>query len=407
MVFSAGRLAVPDRRPPPRLRFQLLAFTLTRSVINTGYRMIYPFLPVIARGLDVPLATVALGVTARSMLGLASPFLGSFADVRGRKATMLFGIGLFGAALILVGVWPTVPGLLLSMLLAALGKICFDPALQAYLGDRVAYSRRGLAIALTEFGWSGAFLVGVPIAAWMIARGGWSAPFPWFGAVAIVGGLVIWMVMPSDRAQADSRPSLSQGFRSVARSPSAMAGLAVGALITIANETVNIIFGAWLEDSFGLRVIALGAATAVIGVAELGGEGLVAGLVDRVGKRRSVALGIASNALVGLMLPALGQSLPGALVGLFLVYLTFEFSIVSAIPLMTELVPGARATVMAGNVGSHSIGRAVGALIGPALFPMGLMTNVGVAAGMDVAALVFLLVFVHEWPPTREIAARG
>jgi predicted MFS family arabinose efflux permease len=396
LALAAGSLPVIDRPASPRLRFQLLAFTLTRSVINTGYRMIYPFLPVIARGLNIPLATVALAVTARSTLGIASPFLGSFADVRGRKATMLFGTGLFAAALVLVGVWPTVPGLFLSMILAALGKIIFDPAMQAYLGDRVAYSRRGLAIALTEFGWSGAFIVGVPVAAWLIARGSWSTPFPWFAGLACIGGIVIWRIMPADRAHVGAHPTWISGFRSVLGSPSALAGLAVGVLISSSNEMVNIIFGAWLEDSFGLKVIALGAATAVIGVAELGGESLVAGLVDRLGKRRSVAIGIVLNGLAGMALPSLGRSLPGALAGLFLIYLTFEFTIVSAIPLMTELVPGARATVMAANVGSHSAGRALGALIGPALFTSGLLTNVGVAAGLDFLALVLLLIFVRE-----------
>jgi predicted MFS family arabinose efflux permease len=68
---------------------------------------------------------------------------------------------------------------------------------------------------------------------------------------------------------------------------------------------------------------------------------------------------------------------------------------------MSELVPGARATVLAGNMGSHSAGRAVGALIGPALFAGGLLAgglsaNAVVAAALDAAALVLLLAFVRE-----------
>jgi hypothetical protein len=38
-------------RAPVRLRYQLAAFSLTRAVINTGFRMVYPFLPTFARGL--------------------------------------------------------------------------------------------------------------------------------------------------------------------------------------------------------------------------------------------------------------------------------------------------------------------------------------------------------------------
>jgi predicted MFS family arabinose efflux permease len=383
-------------RGPIRLRFQLAAFTLTRTVLNTGYRMVYPFLPVIARGLGVDLSTIALAVTARASLGLASPFLGSAADVRGRKTVMLFSLGVAAAGFGLVSIWPTYPMLFASLLLAGGGKIMFDPAMQAYLGDRVDYSRRGLVIALSEFGWSGAFLIGIPVAGWIIARGGWAAPFRWLVAFVLLAGVLLWRMLPADPSPVSQRLSWSGGMRAVLASRSALAGLALGFLISLANETVNIVFGAWLEDSFGLQVVALGAATAVIGVAELGGEGLVAALADRLGKRRAVAVGISLSALACLGLPFLGRSLTGALVGLFLVYTTFEFTIVSGMPLMTELVPQARATMMAGNIGAHSAGRAIGALVGPALFGLGLQANGTFAAALNLVALAVLLAFIRE-----------
>jgi MFS family permease len=74
----------------------------------------------------------------------------------------------------LVSIWPTYVGLFVALLLAGAGKIIVDPAMQAYLGDRVAYSRRGLVIALVEFGWSGAFLLGVPLVGWVVARAGYN-----------------------------------------------------------------------------------------------------------------------------------------------------------------------------------------------------------------------------------------
>jgi predicted MFS family arabinose efflux permease len=385
-----------SKDPAAHLRSQIVSFSVTRLVLNTGYRMIYPFLPTIARGLGVDLEAMALVVTARSSLGLASPFLGSLADVRGRKRVMLVSLGMFAAGLALVSLWPTYLGLMAGMLVAAVGKITFDPAMQAYLGDRIEYRRRGLAIALTELGWSGAFFLGIPLAGWLIARAGWVAPFPFLAFLTLLALVVLWRLLPSDPLSQAHSPSLAQGFRTLLRRRSAIAGLMATVTVTVANEVVNIVFGAWLENSFGLQVLALGAASAVIGAAELGGEGLVAALVDRLGKRRAVALGMALNAVACLALPLLGRNLAGALAGLFLLYLTFEFTIVSGIPLMTELVPEARATMMASNVGSHSVGRALGALIGPVLFGTGLVANGVVAAGLDLLALVVLLLFVRE-----------
>jgi len=51
------------------------------------------------------------------------------------------------------------------------------------------------------------------------------------------------------------------------------------------------------------------------------------------------------------------------LIGLFLFYITFEYVMVSHIPLMTELVPSARVTVLSLNVTGHAVGRALGALL--------------------------------------------
>jgi predicted MFS family arabinose efflux permease len=134
----------------------------------------------------------------------------------------------------------------------------------------------------------------------------------------------------------------------------------------------------------------------VIGIAELTSEGAVALYVDRLGKRRAVAIGIGTNALACLLLPVLSFGVEGALLGLFLFFLTFEFGVVSLVPLMTELAPGARATLMAGNVAAFSGGRMLGALIGPALFDVGLLANSTTAAAFNGIALVVLLVFLKH-----------
>jgi DHA1 family inner membrane transport protein len=140
-----------------------------------------------------------------------------------------------------------------------------------------------------------------------------------------------------------------------------------------ANELVNLLFGVWLEDSFGLQIAALGAASAIIGISELSAEGLVAVFVDRIGKTRAVALGLMVNSIAALALPFIGKTETGALAGLFFFYLSFEFTLVSSIPLMTEIVPSARATLMAFNVAALSLGRALGALIGPRLYGLGFL----------------------------------
>jgi predicted MFS family arabinose efflux permease len=174
--------------------------------------------------------------------------------------------------------------------------------------------------------------------------------------------------------------------------------------MSAANEVINVIFGVWMEDSFGLRIASLGAAAALIGLAELGGEALTAGVTDRLGKPRAVAIGAVLNCLAALALPLLGRSLPGAAVSLFLFYFTFEFTLVSSIPLMTEILPNARATLMASNVASHSLGRALGALIATTLYAQGIYANSLAAIVLNLLGLLCLRLLVTKLAERNKMA---
>ncbi|MGD8632086.1 MAG: MFS transporter, partial [Anaerolineales bacterium] len=361
-----------DLRP---LRYQLTIFSITRTVINTGFRMIYPFLPAIARGLGVDVRSIALAITARSSLGIAAPFIGSAGDSLGRKQSMLFGLFTFSAGFLIVIIWPTYPALFIALILGALGKIIFDPSMQAYLGDRTSYRQRGRAIAITELGWSGASLLGLPLVGWLISRSNWSTPFPILGVFTLGMAFWLWRIIPADDASQRELPKIGRTFSSIVRHPSALAALAISLLISTSNESINIIYGIWLENSFGLQVAALGAASAVIGLAEMSGEGFVAVITDRLGKHRAVIIGTLAIAVTCLLLPAIAKDTLGALIGLFLFYISFEFTFVSLIPMMTELVPSARATLLATNIAASAAGRGLGAFVGPYLFEAGLFAN--------------------------------
>jgi predicted MFS family arabinose efflux permease len=251
-----------------------------------------------------------------------------------------------------------------AVLLTILGKYLFDPSMQAYIGDRVPYERRGTALAVTEAAWSLSFILGVPLMGYLIATYGWAAPFPLLvvlglGTFAIIG----WMI-PRD-GNAARRPGATslKNVRAVLTNVPVLAGISIALWASAANELVNLIFGVWLEDSFGLKIAALAGASAVIGISELTGEGLVALTTDRLGKPRALVLGLSGNALAALLLPIVGTTQVGALAGLFLFYITFEYVMVSHIPLMTEVMPGARATVLSFNLTGHSLGRMIGALL--------------------------------------------
>lgn len=375
--------------------FQVAAFTATRTIINTLFRMVYPFSSEFGRGLGIEFSQVARALSWRSLPGLFGPFFASLADSRGRKTGMLLGVFLFSIGLMIVVFWPTYIGFVFMLIFTALGKFTFDPSMRAYLGDNVPYGRRGFIMAITEMGWSGAFLIGVPVVGFFINKWGWLSPFPLLAVLSVVMGMILFWIVPSD-VPSKTKSNLFKHFRVVVSSPAAVASLVVVMFVSLANESVNLVFGVWLEDSFGLRVLALGVVTAMIGLAEFSGEGVVSAFADRLGKKRAVALGLTCNCLASLLLPVLGGSVVGALVGLFLFYLSFEFTYVSFIPMMTEVLPNARATLLALEVTSSALGRWVGALSTPSIYMIGFGASAVTAAVINLLALLALRYVVFE-----------
>ncbi len=368
-------------------RLKLLLFTLIRMTINTAHRMIYPFISTFARALGVDVTTVTLLLANRSLFGALAPLVFPFIETRGRRFGMLLGLSLFVGAMSLSAFWPSLTTLGISLILAILGKAFFDPSMAAYLSDEIPYQRRGTALAITEFGWSLAFILGIPAMAFLISKFDWSAPFK---ILAVLGALALLFVfynirdvhMPEHHAD-----GVLGNLRAIVTSPSVIVALLIGLSASAANELVNILFGVWLEDSFQLKIAALAAAAAVIGVSELSGEGLVALLADRIGKVRAVGTGLLLNCLALALLPVIGRTQTGALIGLFLFYLTFEFTMVSQISMMSEVMPRARATTLAFNGATQSLGRALGALSTAGLYALGFSYVTFAAIGMNVLAL--------------------
>ena len=365
-----------------------------RTIFNTMHRMVYPFLGTFARGLGVDITALSFALTGRSLIGAFVPFIASVADQRGRRFGMLAGIALFTIGISVVAAWPSLLTLTVALILALLGKYMFDPAMQAYFGDRIPYQRRGLALAFTELGWSLSFIIGVPAMGLLIARYGWSVPFPVLALLGLGMFVVIWWMTPAHDSNHTPARNPWANFDAVLRNPPVLVGISIALWASAANELVSLIFGIWLNDSFGLQIAALAGASAVIGFSELGGEGLAALLTDRLGKARALAFGLSANAGAAILLPVIGRTEIGALVGLFLFYITFEYAIVSHVPIMTEILPGARATAMAFNLTGHSLGRALGAFLAPILYGFGFKI---VMIGVVFFNLIGLLALSRIW----------
>jgi predicted MFS family arabinose efflux permease len=384
-----------------KLAFQIGAATLARLILNTSRRFAYPFASALSRGLGVPLSAITSLIAVNQVTGVLSPVFGPLGDRWGYRVMMLAGLAMLTGGMLVGGLLPVYGVVLLGLFLAGLGKSIFDPALHAYVGERVPYQRRGLAIGMLEFAWAGSALVGIPLVGLLIERLGWRSPFFVLGGLGLLSLVALRALIPDDGHRQRSRdglPGFREAWRRLIRERAALGALGFGLLISAANDNLFVVYGTWLESAFGLSIVVLGAATTVIGVAELLGEGLTASIADRLGLKRAIVAGLILSALSYILLPLMGRTLPLALMGLFITFLTFEFTIVTAFSLFTEILPTARATMMSSSVAAISIGRAIGALVGGPVWLAGGMWATGfVSAAVSGLALVLLVWGLRDW----------
>ena len=366
--------------------------TVTRLVVNTAHRFVFPFLPAISRGLGISLAQGGLLMSARSVAFVATPAIVASAG-RGERRVRLgvWALGMMSVGALITAATGVYAGAFVGFILLGLGKPSFDAAAQAYIADRTPYERRARYMSILELTWAGGLLVGAPLAGWLIDGFGWEAPF-WlvgvlFGITMLAAPVLLEADIPQDHSER-SRLSLDH---------TRWALLIAAALFSFSAETTFIVFGAWLEGGFGLSLAALGLASTMIALAEMTGEGAVLAFADRVGKLRMVAWGLGASAVGYATLAPASTSLPLGLAALAATFVAFEITIVSTIPLASEVAPGARSRYLALLMVALGIGRSIGDLVGPALFTwQGIPANALVSAAGAVAALAVILTIARS-----------
>jgi len=83
----------PSAPYPRRSLAPLVALVAAmRTAINTSIRMIYPFLPLLSRGMQVEIPALTLAVTLSMSITLLVPFLAPVIERRGRRQGLLLGM---------------------------------------------------------------------------------------------------------------------------------------------------------------------------------------------------------------------------------------------------------------------------------------------------------------------------
>ena len=397
-----------DTRPDISFRRLIGTGMAGKLLVDIGNQIFNPFLPVIAAGLGISVVTLGQLVGLRSAMGIFSPFSGAIADRHGYRLVIRVAL-LANAAGYLLLAFATAPWMVVAgMMLAGLGIGIFVPNLQAYVSGKLPYTLRARGLGMIEYSWALTGIVGLSLVGLLIAATSWRTPFVLLAVGMVVMSFVFGALpgihratiapVPASPASRWSRATASFNLRTNRRS--AYATILAGALSYFAAMQIMIAHGAWLADQYGLGPAQLGLVAFIFGWFDLAASVSVSLFTDRIGKRRSVLIGIAGSLVGYALMPVLNTSVTLAVVAIAFARMCFEFNIVSHFPLLSEQVPAQRGQAMTLGSAAALVAGTVAGFSGPWL-----LVTLGVPAlawtsGLTVAvALVVVFLLVREQAP--------
>lgn len=358
-----------DESFPAAIRRDVTTVTIARLGANAMYRFAGPFLAVIARGLDVSITELGVAITIAELCGLTSPVIGRFVDRVPRRLSMSIGLAGVAAGGLVVAASGHVVMFTIGLFGLSLAKIVFDVGMGSWITDHVAFERRGRVVGLTETSWALGLLVGVSTMGLVTALTSWQWGYA-TGTVAVaVMARVIWVRIDPEPAGRTARSSLPVGsvsnptLNGVA-APSRIPlfgwfGVLAVLSMSAASQSLFVTFGAWLQDEFGIEIAVLAAIAFGLGALELIASGLSTARTDRWGKERSVIGGAVVMVLAAIALTAAEQRLVLGLILVGIFIASFEFAIVSVIPIGGDLVPGSPGKGLGILLAATTVGRAL------------------------------------------------
>jgi predicted MFS family arabinose efflux permease len=382
---------VLDDTYAPEVRRDLTAVAAARTTSNACYRFVAPFIATIARGLHVTVADIGVAIAVSELAGLASPVMGRFVDRLGPRRAVTIGlVGVFAGAALAAGS-QGVAMLAVALVIISQGNITFYLGVGAWIAAHVPYERRGRVTGLVEVSWAFGLLLGVSTMGLVTAASNWRLGYASAAVAVVVMAAVIVKRMSADPT-GDLRPHAERPHGHGRLIPRGWMVLLGGFTLTAASHALYVTFGSWLEDDYGFSPARLSGVSFLLGAGELTATLSVARFTDRWGKRRSVAAGgllmIPAGVGIALWHAHLGVGLTLLAVGV----LGFEFAIVSAISLGTNLVPGFPARGLGLLIGIDTVGRSLMSIPATRLYTHhGIAWPATVEATLATVGVVFFL----------------
>jgi len=385
---------MPSSPSPPRAAIAFILVTALLDVMSMG--IIIPVLPQLIEQLSGSTSTAGLwnGLFVAlwaAMQFLCSPVIGSLSDRFGRRPVILISVAGLALDFLLMAVAPNLWWLALGRILAGVTSSSFTSTF-AYMADITPPEQRARSYGLIGAAFSGGFVAG-PLLGGVLGEISLRAPF-WaaagLSALAFFYGL---FVLPESLAR-EKRMAFSWkranpfGALKLLRSHPELSSLSiVNFLLYFAHHLFSAVFVLYAGDRYGWGAWQVGTLLALVGLMDMGVQGLLIGpVVKRLGDRATMVFGLSFGA-VGIAAMGLAPTgwlfvaamLPNALWGLAMPTIQ---------SLMTQRVSESEQGQLQGA--NNSVGSIAG-ILSPLFFGAIYSLSVGPGAALPFIGSAFLI----------------
>ena len=382
-----------DESYSPEVRQRITLLTGARSCANACFRFAPPFLATIASGLGVSLERIGVAIAITELSGLLSPLTNKVGERLHRRTAMSCGLLLVAVASAGVATSRGMLQFTLCLVALAQSKVLFDLGLGAWISDRVPYEKRGRVLGINEMSWALGLLVGVTTMGLVTEVSSWRIAYLVAMVTVIVLAAAVRWKLPLDRHETVHARRATSTQRMPRRALLIFAGMFC---LMGSAQTLFVTFGSWLKDHFGMTDAGVSAVVFGLGFCELIASASSARFADAWGKERATAVGAALIVPAALLLAVGHGHLWIGLPALIIAIGAFEFSVVSVVPLTTELVPGAPSRGMASSFALGTLGRATASIPATVAYTRWGMAVPAVVSAVLATGTVAVMAYHHR-----------
>ncbi len=363
----------------------------------------------VAMGTSFGVSLTQMGAVIGASLaatGLLGPFVCRRLDRVPRHRALRTSLVSLILGCLLLAAAPSAWSLAVGFSAVALGNILYGATTNAWIADTVPLNGRSALVGRVELAWSGAFLVGVPLATAVADITSWQLAYAFVG-VAAIGSLVVGprqlvrdhgsgIGSPVQRPHEVAESAKNDKLQLRTGSPLIVST----GLLMLASHLVLIAYAAWLSERFGLPLGVIGALAIALGIGELAAAVGTIAFSDRMGQLRSARYGLAIMCLSSAVLAVFEDTLLLGIAALFLLLFGFEFALISTKPVIAELASSQRSYALGFAESAGIVGRAGGAVLGAILFERYGMPGPALATGLSgivALGLIGLHVRLERW----------